>query len=65
MDDKPMDENMCFADKGFNRCSALIEKRCEGCKFRKTRKQFMADREKYKEKELEFLKKNNILKSKY
>lgn len=33
------DEKCCF-DKGKNYCSALIEKKCGSCKFKKTEKEF-------------------------
>lgn len=36
----------CFADKAENYCSALKEKKCEGCQFYKTVEQAKRDRAK-------------------
>ena len=36
----------CFADKAEDYCSALKEKKCEGCPFYKTVEQAKKDREK-------------------
>lgn len=57
-----MDNNleMCFADKGIGRCSALTEKRCTNCKFRKSVKQYNEDRLKYRDKEIKYLERHGI-----
>ncbi|MBP3573245.1 MAG: hypothetical protein J6J71_01405 [Prevotella sp.] len=35
----------CIFDEADGFCSALIEKKCEGCKFRKTVKEYTDDQE--------------------
>lgn len=48
----------CFADKGMT-CSALTTKQCHGCSFKKSVKQYREDRMKYKDKEMEYIRKHS------
>lgn len=41
--------NKCYFDKPNNYCSALTVKKCDGCKFRKTEKEYNAAVEHAKE----------------
>ena len=55
-----LNNDLCFADKGFSRCNILTKKKCKNCRFRMTTEEYRRNRQKYKDKEKEYLDRHGI-----